>query len=155
MSVQITTLNNKVEALANLRKDRDRQFALVQGLREKLELSIQAEVKALEKLNEGVKKYQEEILEAMKGAGTKSWKTEHASVARKISTTYKVADEKKFVDDLTKRNLKKLTKVTYTPEAVGFIKEAMDKEGYLFDGVEKTDKEYISVLLAKEKNENS
>ena len=146
MSVQISTLNKKVEILAQLRKDKDKAEAVVEALREGFEGTIKAEVAEVTKLKEGIAKYQDEVLEAMTNAGTKSWKTDHATVSLKhTASSFKVVDEKQLIDDLFKKKLDMYTKLTYTPE----VKTLFGKEK--FAGVEETEgRAYISVLLAKE-----
>lgn len=145
MSVQISTLNKEVEILAELRKQKDRDEEVVQALRDAFEESIAKETEAVRKDKEGIEKYQEKVLEAMKGAEVKSWKSNSATVTLKQSaSSWKIVDEQQLVDDLFIKGLNEYTKLTYKPE----VKTLFDK-GELA-GVECVPgKEFISVLLTK------
>lgn len=138
----LTELNDLVESLAMQRSVKDHLAEELESKRTAFEDTLTHEVTALTALKVDIERTQLQILEALKESGNKSWKTEHATISRKSSTTYKVADKEAVFTYLRANDL--LDEYT-TLELIPASKTLF--ESTEVPGVEKNEKEYISVLV--------
>lgn len=145
--MQIAELNTEVEKLRDFRDQKDIQEELVAGLRAEFEESIADKVDVLKKMKDKVAEVQDRILVAMREDDLKSWKHSNLTISRKYSPTrYEITDEDKVKDQLTEMHLFNEyveTKEVFKPE----IKTLFSQKD--FEGVEKIEKDFISVLKAK------
>ncbi|MCR4307750.1 MAG: hypothetical protein NUV80_04245 [Candidatus Berkelbacteria bacterium] len=143
----IPELNKKVNNLVSLRKKRAELKENLSAKQEELSQQLQPFTGALVELGSEIEQEQEEILQELREAGAKGWKTDQATISRKTTVTYKVVDENKVFAQLKKdKLLTQYAKLTLVPEVKGLF-EKKD-----FDGVEKNEKEFISVLNTKKED---
>lgn len=113
---------------------------------------IQMEEQALDALKIMRDELQKKLLGILNENKLKQWKTEDATISRKISTRYAITDKKAFIEDLKKSGLKHLITET-TNDLWRVVSGELLKENRTFNGAEIETKEYISVSLAKPKAE--
>jgi phosphate uptake regulator len=140
--MNIQELNRQVDLLAVQRKLRDNlkgQYELHKKEFEKTVAELTAEI---DKLGTEIDETQGGILQVMSESGTKSWKTDSATISKKEKVSYKVQDKDQVIKWLKENNLdSEYTSVELKPEIKGVYEQ---KE---VPGVSKESTEYISVLV--------
>lgn len=143
--MDIKELNLKVDHLAQVRKSKSSLIDLVTKLRNDFEVGIQPQLNEINLLATEIQEIQNELITVLKEAGNKSWRTNKATVSVKTATSFNIVDREKL---LAKLNEMKLTKEYTRIEFIPQIKMLFEKQ--VFDGVEKVEKEFISVIVKKE-----
>ncbi|OPZ94722.1 MAG: hypothetical protein BWY74_00333 [Firmicutes bacterium ADurb.Bin419] len=140
--MEIKQLNEKINNLAVIRKQKDKIKEVIDKKRQKFEKSIDSLLQELKQQEKTIYEEQESLLNVLKENDTKSWKTDIATVTRKKTVSYKVIDESKVIEQLKKMKLdKEYVKQTITSSA----KKLFEQKD--FNGVDKIEKEYISVIV--------
>lgn len=145
--MDIKILNEKVNELAEIRKQGALAKEFIDLQRAQFEKTIADRVEALQELRNQVNTLQDEILTVLRESNTKNWKTERATVSRKTSISYVISDKQKLLDNLKELHLdKEYTSVEFKPTIKGLFEQ---KD---LAGVDKSEKEFISVILKKDEN---
>lgn len=112
----------------------------------------ESELKAkLDPVREAKLTAQDNLVEAMKGLGLKSLKTESHNFARVVKKDIAVYDEKAVIESLKKSGVKD----DYVKERLdvlsfkGYAKHLLKTTGELLDGTEPTESEYMSIKSVK------
>jgi hypothetical protein len=144
--MQLTELNELVNNLAKLRRDRDSLKVVVEEKRREFEATLATELNLLASLGEVIATTQTEILTALQEAGNKSWRTDAATITRKSKVSYKVVSKEQVLKFLTDKGLAdEYTTIELAPHSSALFEQVE------VPGVEKTETEYISVLVKGEK----
>ena len=145
--MEIKELNEQVEGLSKLRQIKNKIEEEIKAKQVKFEESIAKEVESLAGIKNEVRTAQDNILDALKENELKQWKHANLTISRKSRTKYDIVDEVALIADLKKARLAKEYVVeTVIPQVTSLFAE---KD---FAGVEKVETEYVSVLTAKENN---
>lgn len=112
----------------------------------------ESELKAkLDPIREAKLAAQDKLVEAMKGLGLKSLKTETHNFARVVKNDIAVYDESAVIKSLQKSGVKN----DYVREKLdvllfkGYAKHLLKTTGELLDGTEPTESEYMSIKSVK------
>lgn len=146
--MQIGELNDKVEHLVSLRKQRDVILEAIDQKKQAFEKTIEQETKLLQGLRDEITTTQDQLVSVLAKQNLKQWKIDGvATVSRKTATSFKVVDIQKTIAKLKRMKLyDEYVRVTIAPQA-----KTLFEKTQTFPGVEREDKDYISVLTAKEK----
>lgn len=140
--MQLTELNELVDELSETRKSKDIFKQAVAEKKAEFEESIKEHLEKVKKLEQEVEEIQHQILEALKESGSKSWKTEKATVSRKSTFSYSVRSKQEVLHYLEEKGLTdEYTSVELAPHIKALYEQAE------VPGVEKVEKEFISVIV--------
>jgi uncharacterized coiled-coil protein SlyX len=142
--MQIDTLNKKTSILADLRRTKDILSEEIDNQRAEFEKTIEGQSKQLTGLKNKIAEVQETILEELRKDKLFTWKTEDATISRKITSKYVIQDEEALIIDLNNRGLgQQYTQIKVKPE----VKTLFDTGDFV--GVEKVETDFISVIVRK------
>lgn len=143
--MDIKELNLKVDHLAELRKHKNLLNDLQNKLRMEFEATLKPQIDEVMLISNEISLLQNEILSVLKESNTKNWKTDKATVSRKSTVSYNIVDRDKVIAKLKEMKLDgEYTRVEIIPQ----VKLLFEKQD--FDGVEKTEKEFISVIVRQD-----
>ncbi|MCK9461435.1 MAG: hypothetical protein M0R80_17530 [Proteobacteria bacterium] len=147
--MEINELNKKTCILADLRRMKDSVKEEIDTKRSEFETTIEAETTLYKNMLGKIDEVQNEILEELRKDNLTQWKTPDATISRKFTTKYSIIDKALLISDLVLKKLdKEYTMIDVKPE----VKTLFDK--IELAGVEKTETDYISVIVKKVGQEN-